>query len=109
MNLSDFSSQKLMSKNRLGERSAMTLRPSIDLATLTRRQATAALRKNLTREIIFSGLRHKNYHVRLLALRRVGIKNQFRFLSLHRILRKTQLSDFRFRILVEEEMYVGGH
>ena len=77
----------------------------INLSVLTRRQATLALRENLTRETIFSGLQHKNYHVRLLALRLVGIKNKYRFYSLRQTLRKNKLSNFKYQILIEEEMY----
>lgn len=79
----------------------------IDLSILTRKQATMALHENLDRKIIFSGLRHKNYHVRLLALRTIGIKNRFKISVLQKDLRQKELSHFRFQLLIEEEMYAN--
>ena len=104
MNESQFLNQKLMSRNISG--SQFVTAPKIDLALLTRRQAIQALHENLNREIIFSGLWHKNYHVRLLALHKIEIKNQYYFFSLFKTLRRNYLSKFRFQLLLEEELYV---
>ena len=77
----------------------------IDLTILTRQQAVLVLQENLNRESIFSGLRHKNYHVRLLALRKIGLKNRYRFLALQKKLRQEKISFHSFRLLAEEEMH----